>query len=245
MDLPLSSGLAVLLAAAAMQADAAGGPGPVEVIPMRMVLYGGDETVEMQWPVVAGGAADAALIAMNQVMSWRNVTGEPFEQTMATWAETRRGFCGADFVVNYNRDGILDITITVDFVGAYPSTFEHWFNFDVRTGDGLLPAEIFLPESSAVLVGVLDSLLHDRVLTAVEENCTGPEGLSPGVYDDPHFTEADLADFSVMEGGMEFHYDFGFPHALLAAEPDGDVFLDWDSLRPFMNPEGPLGAVGH
>jgi hypothetical protein len=233
--------LVAMLLPALSAASGAGATGPLEILAARLVLEGGGQTLEMEWPVVAGGTDDGAIAAMNEAMSWENVTGEPFEQTMITYSEIQRGYTGAAFDVNFNRGGILDITIIVDYVGAYPSTFLYWFNFDARTGDPLLPSDLFLESEVDGLVALLDSELQDNVQAAIEVYCSSPEEASD-MYGDPHFTADYLGRFSIMQDGIEFHYDFEFPHAYLAAEPEEDLMVSWEDLAPFLDPEGPLSG---
>jgi hypothetical protein len=217
--------------------------GPVEVLSMRMVLEGDGQSEELEWPVLAGGADDEALVLMGESLSYENVAGEPFEQTMTTYAEIQRGIVGSGFDVNFNSSGILDITIRIDFVGAYPSTFEHYFSFDASTGERLGIGDLILDGKLEDLAGILDTQLQENIQAAVEVYCLGPDGLAPDLYSSGRFEAADLESFSILEDGIEFHYEFGFPHMILAAEPEGEIFLSFEEIGTFLDPEGLLAGI--
>lgn len=216
---------------------------PVEILTARMFLEAQGQTAELEWPVVAGGAGDEAVILMNEALSYENVAGEPLEETMDIYSQVQRGIVGSGFEVNFDGSGILDITITIDFVGAYPSTFEHYFCFDTGTGERLGISDLMKPDRLGALAGLLDERLQENVRTAMSICCSGPDGIDPAIYSSASFREADLERFSIMEGGIEFHYDYGFPHVMLAAEPERDIFLSYEELQPYIDPEGPLGRL--
>jgi hypothetical protein len=220
----------VAMIAGSLAAPPAGGTGPVEVLTARMFLEGGGETAELEWPVLAGGTGDEAVIAINEALSYESVAGEPFEQTMQTYTEIQRGIVGSGFEMNFNDLGILDLTIQVEFLGAYPSTSEYYFTFDTGTGRRLAMADLMSDERLPELAALVNERLQENIRTAESVYCPGPNGV-------------DLESFSVEEGGIEFHYDFGFPHIILAAEPEEDVFLSFDELAPCIDPEGPLGGM--
>ncbi|MBN1433937.1 hypothetical protein JW921_04200, partial [Candidatus Fermentibacterales bacterium] len=150
--------------------------------------------------------------------------------------ETGRGIVGAMFRVNYKHGDLLDITISIDFCGAYPSTFEHYFTFDTRTGDLLHARDLFLEDQLDGLVDVLDDYLQRNIsLVALYYRDELGEDL------DQRFTEEDLEGFTVTIDGVLFRHEFGFPHAAEALEPDGEIFLGFEELEGFIDPEGPLG----
>lgn len=208
-----------------------GSRGPVVVAPVLVELDGAEGSV-LSLPVVHGETGDPAVDAMNEALSWESVSGEPLEETISTYREIRRGFTGASFAVDFNEGGILDITVTTDFYGAYPSTGEHRFCFDTSTGARLAMRDLLDDGREAELAGILDGMLQENIATARETCCEGdPES---GLYDGYSFSVEDLDSFTIVENGVWFHYDFGFPHVALAAEPEGDLFLPSQEMEPFL-----------
>lgn len=200
----------------------------------QLVLEGGGMVSVMEWPVVVGAADDPAVEAINAALSWETVTGQPLEETVAIFAEIQRGYTGADFVVNFDEGGILDITITTDFVGAYPSTAYCYFCFDTSTGERLGAADILDPQRFVELASILDAMLQENISEAAAHCCEEADGVPDEIYEGYSFTIEDLESFTVTEDGMWFHYDFGFPHVIEAAEPDGELFLPAGEISPFL-----------
>lgn len=200
----------------------------------QYVLEGGGMFVAMEWPVAVGEPDDPAVEPVNEAISWEAVTGQPLEETVAIFADIQRGYVGADYVVNYDAGGILDITITTEFVGAYPSTGRHYFCFDTSTGERLGAADLLDPRRTDELVAILDAMLQERIGEAVRECVECANGLPRELYMGHGFSTDDLDCFTVTEDGMWFHYDFGFPHVVEAAEPDGELFLPAGEITPFL-----------
>ena len=55
-----------------------------------------------------------------------------------------------------------------------------------------------------------------------------------------HFTVKNLSSFKLDERGVTFLYDFEFPHAYLAAEPEEEYFLSYKELKPVIDEKGLL-----
>ncbi len=209
-----------------------GSNGPVVVAPVLVELDGGPGGSVLSLPVALGEAGDPAVDAMNDALSWEAVTGEPLEETLAIYAEIQRGYTGADYTVDYNAGGILDITVTIDFVGAYPSTEEHYLRFDTSTGERLAMRDLLDDGREAELAGILDGMLQRNIETARGIYCDGDD--DSGMYDGYAFGVEDLDRATIVEDGVWFRYDFGFPHVALAAEPEGDLFLSSQEMEPFL-----------
>ena len=88
-----------------------------------------------------------------------------------------------------------------------------------------------LPDGSeAELAAILDGMLQENI----DETRRTWDDLDSGMYDGFTFTVEDLEKFSIVEDGIWFHYDFGFPHIALAAEPEGDLFMPAEEILPFL-----------
>ena len=49
---------------------------------------------------------------------------------------------------------------------------------------------------------------------------------------------ADLESFSTTPDGITFHYDAGFPHAIIALAPDGEFPVSFEDLEPAISADG-------
>jgi hypothetical protein len=182
--------------------------------------------------MVLGEDGDMAVGAMNEAMSWEAVTGESFGETIDIFTRMQRGHTGSDFTVNFNTGGILDITIRIEFLGAYPSTGYRHFCFDVSTGRAVRFPELLRPDGGETLAGMLDSMLQVNIEAEAAESLFSPE-----IYEGYVFRVENLESFSISEDGVWFHYGFGFPHAVLAAEPDGELFIPAGLVAPLLSDE--------
>jgi hypothetical protein len=203
------------------------------------MVYGDDESV-LRWPLVVGEDGDPAVELMNAALDFELITGEPLEAVVENYAGCGRGLVGADFEVNTDCAGILDITIVTEWLGAYPSTSRHYVNLDTETGAVLTPADLFSPGGMPELAALLDDTLQARI--AARELAMGEE-LEPLLTGDTRFDVEDLSSFSILPGGVVFHFDFAFPHAALAAEPDGDILLPYAALSPWIPADSPLAPA--
>jgi len=50
----------------------------------------------------------------------------------------------------------------------------------------------------------------------------------------------ELDQFSVSDEGVTFIFDYGFPHAIKALEPEGRYFFSWPELRGLVRRNGAL-----
>lgn len=205
---------------------------PATVETIVQVIEGNGSSAVFIRPLVMGEDGDMAVGAMNDALSWEAVTGESFGETIDVYTRMQRGHTGSDFTVNYNAGGILDITVLVEFLGAYPSTGYRHFCFDVSTGRAVRFPNLLRPGGGEALVGVLDSMLQVNIAAEAADSL-----LEPGMYEGYVFRVENLESFSISEHGVWFHYDFGFPHALKAAEPDGELFIPAGLVVPMLSEE--------
>jgi len=209
----------------------------VQVIAGATALNGEQIQGVLYWPIVSGQGDQDAIAMMNKLMDYEIVTGESLEETLEIFGENSM------FTVNYVDTDLIDITITVDFLGAYPSTFDYYFTFDAGTGERLVAGDLFLDDKIDDLVALLDLHLQRNIEIRKRQNTVVLEDDGQVTELDQDFVREDLEDFTVMPDGMIFRHDFGFLHAILALEPEGEIFLEWEILAEFANMDGPLAAL--
>lgn len=194
----------------------------LEVASVEIPLGDGAEPV-LIWPRVVGDAPEDVLERINQTLDYQAVTGETPEETRSFFARSGGGIVGAGFTVNRLDGEILDLEIRLEHLGPYPSTRFSYFTFDAATGERLTMADLTGEENMDRLTDILDGLLQRNIREA--RAAAGETVLLDDLYR-RSFTREDLDRFSMIPGGMVFHYEFGFPHAVLALEPEGDIFLE-------------------
>lgn len=60
------------------------------------------------------------------------------------------------------------------------------------------------------------------------------------LFEYTNFEEKDLDNFAVDMAGVTFYYDYGFPNVLKALEPEGELWLSWAEVKPFIKQDGLL-----
>lgn len=181
----------------------------------------GDGDASISWPVVSGNFSGISRI--NEILNYRNVTGETLEQTRENYKLHGSGIVGAFFLVNWIDAELIDLTITVETLGAYPSSMVFNYCFNLDTGEEIVPEDLFMEDRIPDLVQMCNAELQNRTGSEIEEEFT--------------FTVENLKQLGIKRGGIVFHYDFNFPHAIAALEPDGELFFFWDQMNEYLLPE--------
>jgi len=146
----------------------------------------------------------------------------------------------ADYKVNYNKNGLLDITLTMDGSGAYPSGFSRTVVVDLKTGNRVLPQDVFmnLTGLAAMCKKVQKAEIKKSIADIRKEN---PDEENPeSLFQDADFKVENLREFSVGDAGVTFIYDYGFPHVIEALQPEGHFFFTWRQMKPYVKQGGLL-----
>lgn len=135
------------------------------------------------------------------------------------------------FDKTYGKKGLLSLTVTIEGSGAYPDAIEKHVVIDLKTG-ATLGAEQW--GDSAAFVQRADRVIQSRVRKVRDD----PE--MADLVTGAAFTAENMATYHLTDKGVVFTYDFGFPHAVLAAEPDGEVLLPWSNAHEALVADSPL-----
>lgn len=201
------------------------------------------ELNEIRWPVAVdtGSEVDNKI---NSKLGFEDITGENLEETKARWAsnteEVQQGVDAADFTVNANIRNVLSLTINYETIYAYPDFHNAYMNFNSNTGDPVVITDILTTESLPAIATRLDAVLQTRIATLKTELAAeiASGEVSADQWDGLHVTAHDLESFSTTPEGITFHYDPGFPHAIIALAPDGDFAVTLEQLDPAISADG-------
>ncbi|MGC2234889.1 MAG: hypothetical protein WA584_01840 [Pyrinomonadaceae bacterium] len=163
-----------------------------------------------------------------------------FEFSLKDEISTDYGLDSADFTVLYNKFGILNVELSEDVSGAYPSTINKSIVIDTKTGERVKAADIFvkLPELAAKVKKSQAAEIKKGISLMKKES---PDIENPAEYfSNTGYTVENLDDFSVSDKGITFRYDYEFAHVMLALQPDGRFFYSWAQLKPFIKRGGLL-----
>lgn len=160
------------------------------------------------------------------------------ELTAPQWLEE------ADFDVDYNKNGILSITLSMNGTGAYPSGIQRIVVVDTTTGKRVKAADAF--SNITGLIALIKKAQDKEIASSIAAIKSDPDNIDPdpaGLFATATIQAADLEWFSVDEQGVTFHYDYGFPHVILAMQPDGSFFFTWAQMKPFIKPDSLLKTM--
>jgi len=196
------------------------------------------KTFTITYPKVKA-ATPALSRRMERIFSYESVLGLRLneELTKYQWLEE------ADFDVNYNKNGILCMQLSMDGSAAYPDGIIKVICADTTLGVRAGPTDVFtnIPGLTAVVRKVQEQEMRDALprIKKDEPEMDRPEEL----FGDRHFTEKDLDGYEIGDNGVTFHYDYEFIHAARALEPEGTFFFTWAQLRPYIKKGGLLTRV--
>jgi hypothetical protein len=150
----------------------------------------------------------------------------------------------ADYRITYNRNGALELELFVEGSGAYPDGSTKFVIADLASGERVTPAASFTDLSGLAAMVKRDQKKEiDKAIIAMRKD---PELKDPdpaGMFESTEFTSDDLDWFSFTDRGVTFHYDYGFPHVIQAAQPPGQFFFSWKRLKPFIRSGSLLSRI--
>lgn len=197
------------------------------------------KTFTINYPKVKA-ATPALSKKIEAALDYQKVLGLNLKEEMSEfqWLEE------ADFEVGYNNKGILSVTLSMDGTAAYPTSSSKTVVVDLKTGRRLLAADVFT--NIAGLTAKVRKAQKKEIADAVAEIKKDPQNEEPkpeALFQDAKFDAKDLEGFSVDAKGVTFKYDYGFPHIILALQPDGEFFFSWIQLKPFIKYDGAFARL--
>lgn len=195
------------------------------------------KTFEIIYPKISGAKnASVAANLENALSYWKNFGMNLDEELRESY-----GLDAAEYVVNYNKNSVLDVTLMMDVSGAYPTTLVKNLVIDLDTGNRVYIRDAFT-DVGQLLVRI-DKAKRAAEKKALEElKKDDPEDAASlrDTLREKRLSVATLEEFSVTDRGVTFHYDYGFPHVIRALEPDGKFSFSWAEIKPFIKPGGLL-----
>lgn len=197
------------------------------------------KTFTVNYPKVR--AANRTISAkIESALSYEKVFGVDIaeEQNDTQWLED------ADFEVVYNRNGLLSVALSIGGTGAYPDGSTKHIVVDTRTGNRVLPGEVFVYTGG--LVDKLNQMQKKEIAAAIKEIKANRDYEEPNpeqLFETANFRVDNLKGFSISAKGVTFYYDYGFPHVIQALAPDGTYMLTWAELKPYIRVNGALGRM--
>ena len=151
------------------------------------------------------------------------------------WLET------AGYEVNYNKNGLLDIVLTTEGSAAYPSIFNKEIVVDLKSGNRLTAQNVFVKlPALAAAVGKMQLAEIKKAQADYKKDPESADFDGGEYFMSAKFTAKNLDEFKISDKGVTFTYDYGFPHVVLALQPDGEYFFSWAQVKPYIKADGLL-----
>lgn len=147
----------------------------------------------------------------------------------------------ATYDINYNKNGLFDITLSLSGTGAYPSVYSKNVVINIKTGNRVTPADVFTNLNG--LAAMVGKTQKAEIKKAQEDYKKDPDSADfdgSQYFNDAKFSVKELSEFTISDEGVAFIYDYGFPHVVLALQPDGRYFYTWAQLNPYIKRDGLL-----
>lgn len=202
-------------------------------------------TFDVRYPIVSDAISPAAKKNLNNTIDYWRV----FETSLKSSLEEDTSLSSLDYKVNYNKNGVLDISLIQETVAAYPDTHTVNLVIDLKTGKPVTFNDIFAQNSRprlANLVGKKLAAEKKEIIKSIDadtvsySDAEGRESSKQSV-NDLKFTPENFNEFSIGDKGVTILYDAGFPHVIQALQPAGRYFFSWAEIKPFIRRDGLLG----
>lgn len=201
-----------------------------------------DATEHYRWPAIKTHG-DEMLEEVERLLSYEMIVGESMDSTRAMFNECHCGLMGTDYLVNYNENGLFDIAFELIYNYNEREIIHESYCVWIEKGTYLLHRELLDTDVCGPLVSMCNAQLQENIATALGDLSEEEDMALSYLYEGHEFTADNLRSFSLNEKGVNFIYSFMFPRSARILQPDGTIFISFDDLKPFLNPEGPLGHL--
>jgi hypothetical protein len=196
------------------------------------------QTAQVQYPRLSGLKDPAVLEKVQAAVSLKTIIGQSLAEIRAELLENY-WLTDIGYKVNYNQNFLLDLTYTIEGVGAYPSQYEKHVTVDLKAGKKLRSHDVFKRELLGTIAMKVDKIMQAEMAEAIAKVEKDGEDIRP-YANQAKFRIKQVDDFEINDQGVTFRYDFGFPHVIKAYEPAGRYFFTYAQLKSYIRPDGPL-----
>jgi|SRR5882724_3633726 len=200
-------------------------------------LFPNRRTAVVTYPVITGLNNPAVLRRIRLALEFKNI----FDYSLKEYRDDP-WLTEFNYVVDYNRNYLLDITFTQSGMAAYPDEQHKHFLISLKDGQIVTAQDVFESKKLNSLAAMVDRELQREIKRIAHENRSPEEKeMVNGAYDSLKFELKELDEFSIGPKGITFLYDAGFPHVIKAFEPRGKYFFTYSELKSYIKRDGLLG----
>jgi hypothetical protein len=196
---------------------------------------------DLRYPTVTGLADSGLKTKIQTAIDLKSAFGKSLQE-METEYQENHWMEKLDYEVNYNQSGLLSLTYSGYGTGAYPSGFVRYRSVNLHNGEVLRAHDLFKTEGLGAIALMVDRQLQQAIQTKVAEldKDDNAKDIDRAIFRAHRFRIKHLNEFTITPEGIIFHYRFGFPHVILAAEPKGDYLIPYADLKSHLRANSPL-----
>jgi hypothetical protein len=194
----------------------------------------------IRYPAVGGLKNRVILQSVQMAISLNRLMG----QSIAEMDHEYGGWLDEiDYTVNFNQNNVLDLTYLISGTAAYPDSYEKRVSVNLQTGKVIRVKDLFKADALSAIAQVVDKMMQREIQEKIAEFQQEEPDLAVTQFAGHRFQVKNLEDFNIGKTGVTFHYNFGFPHVIKAAEPSGDYLLSYNQLIRYIRNDGALGFL--
>ncbi len=185
------------------------------------------KTFHINYPKFSGLQNPDTLNRLEKTFSyWEVFDTNLEEQTDNQWLES------LDYLVRYNKNDVLVIEFWMAGSGAYPDQTSRTIIADTNSGLPIKFTETF--QNRIGLFTAIDKAQDLEIKAAVKRMKEDKTEDSDGLFDTVRKASDHIEEFTVSDTGVTFIFDYGFPHAIQALQPEGRFFFSWNEIQPYL-----------
>jgi hypothetical protein len=138
-----------------------------------------------------------------------------------------------------NDNKILSFSITCTSVTAHPIYYRNYFCFDLKTGNQLSIKQMISPFKMEQFVFELSNAKKERYENSIKSIKEESHNVNMKEIEVDYYLEMgkeDLDRFRITENQIQFDFEYGFPFAIKALEPDGIFSYNIEEMKDILNP---------
>ncbi len=195
------------------------------------------KTFEVNYPKVSGIKDPRVQKNLeNTIDLWKN-----FETSLEENLDDYHWLERLDHEVKYIDSSLLVIELVMEGSGAYPDGSVKTLVVNLNTGKRLFLKDAFT--NFGQLLVKIDKAQKDEIkkhLADLKKEYPEDADSAQEMFDRNKYSANVLEEFSIDDKGVTFIFEYGFPHAIKALEPEGRYFFSWAEMKPFIDSKGLL-----
>lgn len=183
---------------------------------------------------------------INKQLSIENITGISRKEIIAEIKKSEEhhgmvhGIISSDFAQKYNRENILCLRVSNQYLTSQHSTVVKFYNFDLKTGDPIYGKDLLNPFTTKKMFDLCNQLLQDHIKRKIEDIGTVEYSNNAHLFQNHKFGSAHINNFFIEESTIVFFYDFDFPRDKQDICPTPELTFSFDEIKGYLNKRGPL-----